>query len=1069
MFINKQKGKVGTATENDNTEIVTPLSEGEVALNHNTKTLSVGSKSGNIVIPHKDYSYSQAYLDNEFENYNIKNIIQSNATSPFGGYMEYVPKKDNFVFEESTAFAGKVGDKNRYLNFNGHMVDTYGPELVTNGDFSDGTAGWNTNRLNFSIEDGMALLETNSLSYSYWTLDGISGLTVGSAYEIKLTFKSGTSNMFGLYSGGYLDGYNYTDSQEDGVHSVVFVANSTVLQILGRYFSLGETRYFSNISVREIQTADLSDMIPNVTVQDQATNGLNVQSAVSAGDFVVVDREELVTNGTFSTSDISGFPYLSGCTLSVSSEQLVITSTSSSYCEFYMDGLIGGKEYVIKFDFIGGDTNTKFGIYCGGYLDGWGYTESRNIDSYAVKFIANNTRVGFVFDTDVVGAVYTFDNISVKQVDESYRAIQDAPSGTELTNTSYFENRDKKGIYNQVAVLHKYNPAIRTYLGMTSEILFDEMLANETTKGFMIRNGYGVVAEGVYSKDGYWYIVAGVWNSLNKGAYHPDFNPYGCANFYVNGIDAYGEWYQLGTGTGSFDKNSVAGCFIGRDGLTDGVNYATGYVSSAKSGRPGETNNNTPYYDIVYPNQFIDMREYAFNPTAQQMKDRVKELELEQISGDVVTIAVDTEATNANGTRNIVTISGVVNNKYLIRVDGNITLYPDGYYNDGYIFNVTKGVGGYINGTSNYNDANDPYFYIDPVLGGTSSYNYNWSVGDEVIFWKTKQNTHLSQGTRLHTDIIGDPANYPSSKTDRLAEGKPLIGQYPLLVDDSGNSLIPDGNVLTPKLSSKAPLIALENKIIYSDDSGATYSLLTGRTNSVIDNTLNVGGASGALSLASYTAQNTTPQSDPKQVIDVEPKVISTNSHSIYKGSAIGNCIGKVLVGNGSNGYESKYLENSEVLQAQHKASSNYSRLMNAGEYIINYNSNNDANGLYKVILSITDNPKTTNLDNTSYYKLITTNVVSEDDTFVCIAPIHSTLNLDNSTDTAVKWFNATTVEDNDVFVGRFLQETKKDGSDNWNSTEFDNLTNGTTYDDTGTTQVKSVCINQFSGFKTKA
>lgn len=55
MIINDQKGAVGSATENDSSQISTVLEDGQVAFNHNTAEVSIGSKYGNKVFVDKEY------------------------------------------------------------------------------------------------------------------------------------------------------------------------------------------------------------------------------------------------------------------------------------------------------------------------------------------------------------------------------------------------------------------------------------------------------------------------------------------------------------------------------------------------------------------------------------------------------------------------------------------------------------------------------------------------------------------------------------------------------------------------------------------------------------------------------------------------------------------------------------------------------------------------------------------------------------------------------------------------------------------------------------------------------
>src|SRR5210317_1242433 len=67
---------------------------------------------------------------------------QLNALAPYSGYTSVSKKLDNFVFKEDANFTYSVADKNRFVKFGDRVVDTYGEELVTNGDFSGSEELW---------------------------------------------------------------------------------------------------------------------------------------------------------------------------------------------------------------------------------------------------------------------------------------------------------------------------------------------------------------------------------------------------------------------------------------------------------------------------------------------------------------------------------------------------------------------------------------------------------------------------------------------------------------------------------------------------------------------------------------------------------------------------------------------------------------------------------------------------------------------------------------------------------------------------------------------------------------
>jgi hypothetical protein len=489
---------------------------------------------------------NEGYVDNKVSVVDSKVDVVSKSSNPFSGYMEYTKKADNFVFEESEAFAGKVGDKNRYLDFNGDMVDTYGPELVTNGDFSDGTTGWSVSNSGIYEDNGRLVIINNDVTKN---IVQPSTMKKGKAYNIRLSGKGLfqlriSKDSTSIIATSSFD-YHTTTSDIDIIYTPEL--DNPAFGIV--HYDTHDDSIIDNISVREIQTADLSDKIPDVTVQDQATNGLTTQSDVSAGDYVVLDREELVTNGTFD-SDTSGWSGIRGDeTLSVDTQRLKVVNGTTDNGGAYqaITGLTIGKTYKVSavVDFGTASDATLQIVNSGGTNT---YTSASMFDGETTTVLVTPTettiRVWVKNESTVDGDYNFYDNISVKQVDESYRAIQDAPAGTELTTTEYFEVRDQQGIYNQVAVLHKYDPSTKTYLGMVSEVLFNEMEANETPKQFMLKNGFSQISEGCYSKDGYYYIVSGVYSTYNSGCHHPDYNFYGCRkasddNFWYESSDTF--------------------------------------------------------------------------------------------------------------------------------------------------------------------------------------------------------------------------------------------------------------------------------------------------------------------------------------------------------------------------------------------------------------------------------------------------------------------------------------------------------------------------------------------------
>jgi len=181
-----------------------------------------------------------------------------------------------------------------------------------------------------------------------------------------------------------------------------------------------------------------------------------------------------------------------------------------------------------------------------------------------------------------------------------------------------------------------------------------------------------------------------------------------------------------------------------------------------------------------------------------------------------------------------------------------------------------------------------------------------------------KANHNLTQGTALSTDVIGDPANYPSDWLSHLAGGN-SVDFNPLLVGQGGENYVGYAD------SSFHDLI-LSNKLTnifgntYTGDGGSTWSTSTNHNLSTVDNTAQFyyTDPDTRVYVQPYTSQNEPyTQSDPIPVELVQPKVTATNSHSIHKGAMLTKCVtGKVAVGNGVRGFESKTLENAEIGKA---------------------------------------------------------------------------------------------------------------------------------------------------------
>lgn len=1017
---------------------------------------------------------------NHYKNWvNDRVVPIANSLAPYSGYMAW--QKDNFVFNTSSSFLASIADKNRYLKFGDKVIDTYGEELINTG------STW-TLETGYTRENNDITGTNVSTTFAYKNLISIE---TGKTYKVSYSLEILNGEIWiNLYGNGIYGGGNTHTTSGYYEEYISVSAGSSTYTTSGILINPNGVSNFTikNISVREIQTKSAIDYIPEVYVQDQATYGLITQQSVNAGDYVVVDREELVTNGTFDT-DISGWVNESNW-WQYSSGKAYHPATTGFYNFLSNVNLKAGVKYQIKFDLeitAGqvklsarnlsstslGDikTYTTSGSYIGEVIE---YTPT--VDVYYIGFARQNSS----YSTE-----FTIDNISVKQVDEVYRATRDtadmydiavipnvsftpttgdviylndsfvnhsehyflrlATASTNTFNTSidlssstnwidlgtdtnmsllnpYFEVRDNLPISNQIAFLHTMDATTKAYEGITNEILFNDALAIETPKAIMLKNGFSEVSKGLYSKGTKWYILAGYWQTLNKGAYHPVWNVAGTKYFRRVDLSEYTTtpWYSNLAPT----ILSVANSFM----LNTYVSLAAGNGTSL-SGRP-----DSKFYDIIYQDQFISFEssELAYKPTELEMKEIREYEKFKGVEGCVSFAKVSDTVARDSGNHVLYSYG----NGVLVCKDSSFKPeYDDTKYllisND---FSITKIVTFEKYSTS-------PDYYCVAVNAGLGLPAQNSNIQYKII--RITKYSYNSKGTSLTTDLIGSPLNYPTILKDRLAEGKGVFGINPLLVSDTGVNLIPEGTLKYYKLTGKATNL---KDWLYSDNDGDTYGVSNVPFDYTKNSTTTTTDPSNRIRIANYTSQNNPYQATTSRtVLTVEPKVIASNSHSLYKGAITGNCIGKVQVGNGSNGYESKVLENTEKDRDDYDfivtAGTTYT--IKTGNYVLR-STNLDDNGIVfeRIGGDVTSTFNASFLDYPTLYRPIYGFVTT---------PIHQSITLDNANSPASKWFEGLCYDDDYVYPFVVMEEMiwdydlNNNGTTNEGDLEFVSITSTAT------------------------
>ena len=836
----------------------------------------------------------------------------------------------DLVFETAVGNEYKMADKGRFANLDGNVLDTYGDEQIV-----DPSLWINTKTDQTTVIEGeyVTVIAGDNNSSGIVPTNGV--LEDGKLYRVFTKELDAPTGV--LMLGCTVLGSNSFTTSIDAV------VRGTGLNLSIRHISSSTGVEFTiskNISVKEITTADLTSYMPEVQVQDQATNGLVVQSSVNAGDYVVASSSVEVTNGDL-TTDTSGWAFTAPSTFVSSVGAGVFTRVTGGGNSISQTlTTVIGVEYTALVELLSIDSNTLT------FTLGTSSTTATAQGTLKVDFIATSTSTPLVIAIDNLVS-FTVDNISVQLKEDIYRATEDtadmydktiqlnveytvltgevayitemlSPDGFYLrigadetftrtsaadydtfTNTwvrlgtatnmsllnPYFQQRDY--VSNQVLAYRKSDGT----LGY--ETLFVDATETDTVNDVMLANGWSKLSNGYYSKGLVSATPMGMWQTGNKGYTNPMYNPNGMRKAIISGIGS-GLWYQ------STFSQSVATCFTDYtvSGSTIGYDAGTGYVLSGFTGRP-----DNKFYDIIYKDQWQDWRLEANEclPAEELLAigSKAKSGQVDGVSGMVGTYGASAAGSVRTDSTYIATVSFT---------DG---LFTSSIVGETITVELTQDASG-----TTYTMSGTVNSILAPTIINFDTIGFTSTPPLPVATWTnshgltaTKTIPILSSGSHLTTDLIGDPANYPQAMKDILASGKPLIGINPLLVDQ--NLTVFNANS-TLVLSEKGVDAVTA---ISTGDAGVTWGTPSTVSTGIENVTENwrIDAVPLRVVLNNYTAKNTTTKiSDPKAVKAVGDYATGTNSHSVYKGNQLVPT-GKVNVGNGSNGLESRGLENAHI------------------------------------------------------------------------------------------------------------------------------------------------------------
>jgi len=131
-----------------------------------------------------------------------------------------------------------------------------GPELIINGDFSNGTANWSASNTTLAVVDGECRVTFNTTSTFSGASQQITNLTIGKKYVVECVVRAGTyTGQIAMNIGGVTGIPIVTNPTVNTLLSFSFVptVNSITFQAIGWTTApvVGQTFFFDNFSVKE--------------------------------------------------------------------------------------------------------------------------------------------------------------------------------------------------------------------------------------------------------------------------------------------------------------------------------------------------------------------------------------------------------------------------------------------------------------------------------------------------------------------------------------------------------------------------------------------------------------------------------------------------------------------------------------------------------------------------------------------------------------------------------------------------------------------------------------------------
>ena len=168
--------------------------------------------------------------------------------------------------------------------------------LITNGDFSNGTANWTASSSSIAVSSGVLTLTPNS-GVNGFAYQEVTNLVVGKHYNVQVTVTEDADNRARLYVGTSANGNQNVTNLYLGVgtHSFSFKATATT-----HYVSLvvgggtGQATKFDNVRLIESNSISFSTPTGNApSLRPHAFEGMSINTG--GVDTLIVSKEGYVT------------------------------------------------------------------------------------------------------------------------------------------------------------------------------------------------------------------------------------------------------------------------------------------------------------------------------------------------------------------------------------------------------------------------------------------------------------------------------------------------------------------------------------------------------------------------------------------------------------------------------------------------------------------------------------------------------------------------------------------------------------------------------------------------------